>query len=269
MAYEPQAEYTPQGDWGGIVTYGNDKHLVVMFYMRSVPNALKSAQAGARFHDMIPYVKIHHPGEQDQVIDRPVNENDKFRFRARWREFMENRTQLSDGIPIDMLFPTRPDVCDNLRSYGVHTVEQCANMSAHAIDNIGLGAQEYKNRAHDYMEAASAGANYHKFTHQLEGLTLENTRLKAELASLSAKFDAIMTQVQRGLPVPGAMVPQTGYPGAPQSTGSGPSRGDDLPALEPAPAAEVRHDLMAEIPKVGKIPKKPWGKKVGDDVLEE
>ena len=256
MAYEPQAEYKPQGDWGGIVQYGNDKHLVVMFYMRSEPNPLKSEQAGVRYCDSIPYVRIHHPGERDQVIDRPVREDDKMRFAARWRDFEANREQTADGIPIDMLFPTYPHIADNLRSHGVHTIEQCANLSAHGLDSIGMGAQEYKNRAKDYIEAAGEGAGYHKLQGQLEGMKAENARLKADIATLSAQFGAVMQQIKQGVPVPGAMVPQNGIPGI----ASARNAPQPLPN-EPHAPLERRNDMMAEIPAAGKIVKKSWGKK--------
>lgn len=259
MAYEPQAELQMQGDFG-IVRYGNDKHLAVMFYMKSVPNALKSQAAGVRFHDAVPYVRIHHPGERDQIIDRPVKDEDKVRFAARWREFEAGREQVSDGIPIDMLFPTHPQIADNLRSYGVHTIEQCANMSAHGLDSIGMGAQDYKNRARDYMEAASAGANYHKFTVEVDGLRRENARLKADIATLSAQFASVMQTIKQGLPVPSAMVPQEGIPGLAnfQPAQTGQPVGLPLPG-ESQPVVERRHDMMAEIPKTGGI-KKTWGK---------
>lgn len=259
MAYEPQAELQMQGDFG-IVRYGNDKHLVVIFYMKSVPNPLKSAAAGVRFHDAVPYVRIHAPGERDQIIDRPVKDEDKVRFAARWREFEAGREQVSDGIPIDMLFPTHPQIADNLRSYGVHTVEQCANMSAHALDSIGMGAQDYKNRAKDYMEAASAGANYHKFTTEMDALRRENARLKADIATLSAQFGAVMQTIKQGVPVPAAMVPQEGVPGLTnfQPLQTGQPVGLPLPG-EPQPVVERRHDMMAEVPEGGRI-KKSWSK---------
>lgn len=263
MAYEPAPQYKQQADWGGIVTYGDDSHLVVMFYMRSVPNALKSRQAGTRFCDSVPYVKMHAPGENLQIIDRPVREDDRMRFPRQWQAFQENREQISDGIPIDMLFPSYPNIGDNLRSCGVHTVEQCANMSANAMDTIGMGAQEYKNRAKDYLEAASAGANYHKFTDQLDAKDREIARLKKDMDALSAQFQAIMAQIGAGRPVPAALVPQAGVPGIanfqplhglPAAQGA-PTRGEEAPPVEP------RKDLMAEIPATGRIKPRAWGQK--------
>jgi len=264
MQPEVAAEYQQMGDWGGIVKYGNDKNLAVFFYRKSVPNALKSQQAGTRFHDEFDYIKMHAPGEQLQVIDRPVVENDKRRFPVQWRAYENNRRQIVDGIPIDMLFPSHPGYADNLRSYGVHTVEQCANLSASAMDAIGMGAQDYQNRARDYLEAAKAGANYHKFKAQLDEKERKIKRLEEQVATLSSQFAAVMGQLQQGLPVPTAMIPQKGIPGL-----------DNFQPLQPQPQglpiqgepqlkAERRHDMMAELPATGKI-NKFWAGAVAED----
>jgi hypothetical protein len=258
MGYEPEGELEMFGDHGR-VKYGKDEHLVVFFYKKSVHNALKSQAAGVRFHDELDFVKMHAPGEHLQVIDRPVVESDKTRFPRQWRAFQQGRKQETDGIPIDMLFPLHPAVADNLRSYGVHTIEQCANMSASAIESIGMGAQDYKNRAVDYMEAASAGANYHKFTAQLDEEKRKNVRLQKQLDELSAQFTMIMNQVKAGMLVPGAMVPQQGIPGLAnfqpvQPQNALPIRGEAEPAAQPR-----RNDLMADLPKGGRI-KRSWGK---------
>jgi hypothetical protein len=252
---EPQGEYQHMGNWGGLVKYGDDKNLAVFFYRRSVPNALKSEQAGTRFHDEVDYIKMFAPGEQLQVIDRPVTDADKRRFPVQWRAYENNRRQIVDGIPVDMLFPSYPAIADNLRSCGVHTVEQCANLSASAVDSIGMGAQEYQNRAKDYLEAAKAGSNYHKFKAQLDEKDRELKRLRDQVAALSAQFAAVMGQLQQGLPVPSAMIPQKGIPGIPnfqplQPQAQGlPIRGEAKPEVEP------RKDLMADLPPAGKINK--------------
>jgi hypothetical protein len=268
MSYEATPEYQQMGDWGGMVRYGNDRNLVVMFYMKSVHNPLKSMQAGVRYHDDVPYVRIHHPGERDQVIDRPVNDADKQRWPKQWMQFKNGREQVCDGTPIDMLFPSWPSIADNLRSYGVHTVEQCADMSSHAMDSIGMGAQDYQTRAKEYLEAARSGADYHKYQDEVATLKRENDRLKRDVETLSAQFGAIMGQLKAGLPVPAAMVPLAGIPGLAnfqpmqgQGDTSGPTRGDG--PLEPVVPQEPRKDLMANsLPQTGRA-RRTWTK--GED----
>ena len=273
IGYDPSPEYQPLGEWGGVVKYGNDRHLVVMFYVRSVHNPVKSQQAGRRMHDMMDYVKMHAPGEQMQVIDRPVVEDDKRRFPRQWEQFQRGRQQIPDGTPIDLLFPSHPHIADNLRSYGVHTIEACAEMSQPALDSIGMGAQDYKNRASDYLAAANDGSAHHKFTTEIEALKRENGRLKRQMEDLMLQHAQMLTQMQRGMPVPSAMVPQNPlYASAPGQPGSyqfaapngEPIRGETEFGQVPVDQPATRNDLMAELPRTGKIMRRRFKRKEGD-----
>jgi hypothetical protein len=91
----------------------------------------------------------------------------------------------------------------------------------------------------------------------------ENARLKADIATLSAQFGAVMQQIKQGVPVPGAMVPQNGIPGI----ASAQNAPQPLPN-EPRAPLERRNDMMAEIPAAGKIVKKSWGKKTESEGAE-
>lgn len=179
------------GGKSGLVKFGNDNNLLVMFYNKSVPNALKSREQGRQINENKLYIKIQHPGETSTVIDRPMKEEDKQRFRDQWSKFVHNRTQVPEGTPIDLLFPNYPAVADNLRGMGVFTIEQCAELSAHAIDNIGRGAQEYVNRAKKYLDSANKGQNFHKLQAELDEEKAKNRRLEADMAKLLERFNAL------------------------------------------------------------------------------
>lgn len=155
----------PRIDWNsaskdyGNVSFGDDNDLVVTFYTRSMQDIQASEQAGLPvFKDML-YVKIFRAGEMMNIIDRPVTEHDKQRFRNRWQNFQLDKTQMPEGTPVELLFPNHPSVSDTLRSRGVYTVQQLANLTAHAMDTIGMGSQEYVNRAKAYLNAAASGKN--------------------------------------------------------------------------------------------------------------
>lgn len=155
-------------NWGpgktyGTVQYGDDSNLLVMFYTKDVENAAKSQQAGRPIFENQVYVKIQHPGEPYNVIDRPATDHDKQRFAGTWNKFLMNRSQIPEGTPIGLLFPNNPAFAANLRGQGVYTIEQCANLSGHAIENIGRGAQEVVNRAKKYLESATKGLNFHQW----------------------------------------------------------------------------------------------------------
>lgn len=177
------------GDWGGVVQYGGgDASMVVMFYLRPIPSPARSAEAGRPvFEDKI-YVRIHPPGERLNIIDRVATDNDKKRFPMQWSQYKENAPQVCDGTPIDMLFPASPAQGAALKASGVHTIEQLANLSAHAIETIGMGAQQWANEAQRYIEVANKGVKHS----QLKAIVDEKDR---EINTLKHKLDLVQTEL--------------------------------------------------------------------------
>lgn len=180
-------EMAPGGQYG-LAKYGDDKNLLVMFYNKAVEVPSESVKRGRRYTKDQIYIKIQHPGEVLNIIDRPVQDNDKYRFREQWSKFVSNRTQVPDGTPIDLLFPNHPAIAENLRAYGVYTIEQCSALSANAIETIGRGAQEFVNRAQRYLDSADKGSQFHK-------LQSENDQLKNQVATLENMIKQMKAQM--------------------------------------------------------------------------
>lgn len=182
------------GKTSGLVKFGDDSNLLVMFYNKAVEIPAKSQQLGRRYCENQIYVRIQHPGETANIIDRPVKDEDKHRFARHWQAFVLNRTQVPEGTPIDLLFPNNPAFAENLRSMGIHTVEQCAKLSAMAIENIGRGGQEVVNRAKQYLENATKGADWHAFKKKEEEWEQKFRMQNQQIADLQSKLNAILAR---------------------------------------------------------------------------
>lgn len=188
---------SPTGiDWKGgnvgVVQYGGgDKGMLAMFYTKAKHNPAKSTEAGRPVYDDVVYVRIHPPGERLNIVDRPATSSDSQRWPQQWAQFQQNREQIPDGTPIDLLYPEHPSIGALMRSHGVHTVEQCAELSGPAIDSIGMGAQRYSNDAQKYLQAANKGVKASQLRHELDERdsrirTLEHTveQLQLQLKTL-------------------------------------------------------------------------------------
>src|SRR5207253_2854770 len=97
-------------------------------------------------------------------------DGDKRRWPMQWSQFQQNKEQKPAGTPIDLLYPEHPSVAANLRGWGIHTIEQCAELTGNAIDNIGMGAQRYCNDAVKYIEAAEKGVGASRMRHEMDEL---------------------------------------------------------------------------------------------------
>lgn len=187
---------SPTGiDWKGhvgTVQYGGgDKNMLAMFYTRPMHNPAKSTEAGRPIYDDVPYVRIHPPGERLNIVDRPVKREDPGRWPLQWAQFQQNKEQIPEGTPIDMLYPEHPSIGSMLRASGVHTIEQCADLSGPAIDSIGMGAQKYSNDAKKYIEASNKGVKASQLRHELEERDSQIRTLTHTVETLKGEVDRL------------------------------------------------------------------------------
>lgn len=152
----------------GRVQFGNPDNLVVRFYNRSVLDPGQSKEAGHQVHHDVLYVTYHPPGERLNINDRPATQQDQYRWPTQWQQFSRQLEQRPDGMPIGLLYPTKPSVARTLEACGVFTVEALSALSAHAIEQIGMGAQTWVNDAQKYLEAANKGVKASQLASMLE-----------------------------------------------------------------------------------------------------
>jgi hypothetical protein len=188
------------GEWGGIVQYGGgDPSMVVMFYLKPVLNPAKSdAHGSPQFDDKI-FVRIHPPGERLNIVDKPATDADRKRFPMQWMQFKENAPQECSGTPIDMLFPSKPSISAALKASGVHTVEQCSELSAHAIETIGMGAQQWQNEAKRYLQIANKGVKATELRRIVEEKDREINSLQNKVERLVAELDSIRERANQSV----------------------------------------------------------------------
>ena len=171
----------------GMVHYGpTDDKLIVGFYKKSVKNAARSNAEGRPIHEGIDFVKIQHPGETLNIVDRPVKDDDKNRWPRQWHSYQQGVRQIPDGVPINLLFPAKPEIETMLRGYNIHTVEQLAGLSGEAISTVGMGAQDWVNAAQRYMERANKGINHHQFESALAAKDAQIAALTRQVAEITA-----------------------------------------------------------------------------------
>lgn len=187
------------------VQFGSDNNVNVSFYVKSVLNRAKSREEGRPVHESIEYVRIQHPGEKDYT-DRPVSEvpQTMHRFARQWAAFKDSRKFVPDGTPVEMVFPQWPEIAANLHGLGVHTAEQLANLTAEGISHLGLGGQDWVNKARKFVEYGEKGVAHHKVQKELADRDNKIEVLENTVAMMKTQIDRLMA-AQSG--VPQAMLP--------------------------------------------------------------
>lgn len=180
----------PGGTYG-TVNFGEDENLLVCFYNHATPDTSRSTEEGRPIYRDVIHVRIQQPGEMLNIIDRPANDSDKRRFKTQWANFVHDRTQIPEGTPIEMLFPNHPAVAENLRGFGVYTIEQCAALSATAIDTVGRGGQEYVTRAQKYIQQATSGKAFHVLQKQVDDKNQQIRVMEQQMEMMKHQLDAL------------------------------------------------------------------------------
>lgn len=178
----------------GSVRFGSDAHMNVVFYTRVVHDPEESTRRGMPFSKSATYVKIQQPGERDNV-DRPVRgDMDEAirRFPRQWALFQAGKKAVPQGTPVEVLFPQTPEIPVNLHLVGVHTVQQLANLTAHGMDTIGMGAAMWKQKAGEFLKAAEGSAGYHKLDAENQKLRNKLEVQEHNMSLMRAQLDALI-----------------------------------------------------------------------------
>lgn len=191
----PVVDWNSPAKTSGVVRFGGDEDLVVTFYWRSMQDMEKSRANAVPIYEDKRYVKIFRPGEMQNIVDRPVTQEDIARFPRQWQQFVDKQAQVPEGSPLELLFPNNPAVADSLRARGVYTIQQLAHLTAHAIETIGMGAQSYVNKAKEYIEAAKSGEAFIKAQAKIEDLEQKLGTATRLLKEQKEQIDILMKKV--------------------------------------------------------------------------
>lgn len=186
----------------GMMRPGTDRNVIVMFSKEAIQNAAKSEAEGRPIFDAIDYVRIQHPGERD-FDKRPAREEDRMRWPHAWQAYQNNVGQAPAGTPLDILFPSNPEIVATMKALQVLTVEHLAEAGEAALSRIGFGARGWQAKAKTFMEMAANAAPLHAAQKLIETQKERIENLEQQLAVLArkmARFDDDDDQPRRGRP---------------------------------------------------------------------
>lgn len=166
----------------------NKPHLHVEFYVDTVENPRKSAEAGRPIFDEMEFVKIMIAGDPKNTLIAPaqsVGSNNMTyaqRFPDHYRLFKADHDQLAaSGTPLSEVPWLSASKREELKALKIFTVEGLAGLDGQLLQRIGMGARELKNQAQAWLDKADGVA--------------ADTKMAAELASRDAEIDALKQQM--------------------------------------------------------------------------
>jgi hypothetical protein len=168
--------------------FAADNKLYIEFFRKPVMQPGKSREAGRAVYEEIDYVRIHVPGDKSSVIERPLSQQDIFRFQDRYNKWKAGQEEAVTGTPLSALPGMNASKVEEYKFFKIITVEQLAD----ANDNLGgkfMSFQQDKQRAKAFMEVAANNAPIEKMNAELQkrDAEIENLRTMVEALQASAK----------------------------------------------------------------------------------
>lgn len=168
--------------------FAADNKLYIEFFRKPVMQPGKSREAGRAVYEEVDYVRIHVPGDKSSVIERPLSQQDIFRFQDRYNKWKAGQEEAVTGTPLSALPGMNASKVEEYRFFKIITVEQLAD----ANDNLGgkfMSFQSDKQRAKAFMEVAANNAPIEKMNAELQkrDAEIENLRTMVEALQASAK----------------------------------------------------------------------------------
>jgi hypothetical protein len=166
-----------------------DDRVYAQFYMHPRKDEAASLKEGRDIYQEVPYVKIMVPGDKDNIVQRPVREQDKHRFPRQWAAFENNEDAPMIGTPLtEWAFINRGQV-EELKFFGIRTIEDLANMpDSQSTKFMGINALKQKAKA--FIEDAKMQA-------PLDELRAENDALKGQLDDMQQQIAELMKPKRR------------------------------------------------------------------------
>lgn len=180
-----------RGSWdpnsGLSAQQGDESKVWAEFRMHPVIDGQASKEAGRTIKRDVPYVKIIQPGESRlSIYDQPATDVDAQRFPRQWAAFKAGQSQELKGTMLAELFPESPAIVENLRAVAIRTVEQLAALPDTGLQNIGMGARQWKEKAQAFLDRAEQGKGFHGLSDRVDKLILQGQADKDRIAALEA-----------------------------------------------------------------------------------
>lgn len=173
------------------VTHPNQR-LWVTFYPGKLPNEARSRETGKPEFDLVDFVRVAVPGDTNNIVERPVRDSDHIEWPHQWNAYKNSQSHRpTEGTPVED-WP-RLDVATvaKLKALEFHTVEQIANASDAAIQRVGMGCYELRDKATAFIKSASDSALAQKQAEELRLKDQEIADLKDTVARFGARLQAL------------------------------------------------------------------------------
>ena len=177
---------------------GADDQLIVTFSTRQVPSAyLTVLNEGVPSYIDMDFITIFNPQELNLLkLETPVTDYYQWRFPLEYKAFKDGKDVEQTGTPLKQWNQLQPGQIDELKTYGIVTVEQIAGLSESSGGSLKPYAR-LSQKAKNFLESISGQVADAKIDKKISA---ERDSHKAELEAMKAQIDALVKLVAANAP---------------------------------------------------------------------
>lgn len=157
------------------------------FHIESVKDELASAEQGRPIFKDEERIQYINPGSQNQPVER-VNDSHRQRWPEQYAAFKRGAEMAVEGTPLEQWPVMTRSMVNELKALGLYTVEQCSVMPDTAVQRIGRGGYQLRERAKAYLDEADSLALSERLNRENESL---NSRVTAQDRQISELKDLV------------------------------------------------------------------------------
>jgi len=164
----------------------DDASLLIRFFTLREKNEARSTTEGRDIFDEIECISIRVLGSRDELVTA-VTDDYRLRFPDEYKAFKRDQAAPLTGTPLEEWPAAASSFIDEMRVYGIRTVDQLAALSD-GIAMINPGWMTMRTRAQAFLDNAKHNA-------MSESLAVENATLKQQMAAMQAQMQQLMAMV--------------------------------------------------------------------------
>lgn len=170
------------------------------FMTKPVHMAFLSEKEGRPIYEDRSYVEIISPGMAKSIPCEEVTEDHKSRWPREWEAFQKGLDLAATGTPLEQWPQMTPSTVMTLKALNIRTVEELSTINDAAIQNLGTGGREMREKAKRFLALAESSAPMEEAVARAEKAEADRDYFKGELDKLAARLDAMETKRGPGRP---------------------------------------------------------------------
>jgi hypothetical protein len=157
------------------------------FFVESELQEFKSNEAGHSIYADVEMVEVIIPGDSKSTWAGRVKQEHKDRWPREYEAFKKGQAVEHDGYPLKMWPPMTPALVATLGALNVYTVEQLAAVQDGALQNLGTGGRQLRDKAKMFLEQQAGGEPLARIVAELEQMKAQVALLERDNADLKAR----------------------------------------------------------------------------------